>query len=162
MRESGGGFDAIIDDGSHRNSHIMKTFDALWPTLQPGGVYFMEDLQVGRATDPKYTSENYEDTGGVRVVSDVMQSWTEQLLIQYPPPKLRNGAPMHAKDGTLIVDEGSWQKTKSNLRAIQLRKEHPLPPDIAFVHCQAEACAIGKQMAHRERQRDCKNAKLGQ
>merc|ERR1712048_558381 len=48
LHESGGNFHAIIDDGSHFNSHILTTFHALWPSLLPGGFYFIEDLQLGR------------------------------------------------------------------------------------------------------------------
>lgn len=39
-----GGFDMIVDDGSHGPSHIFATLTALWPTIKPGGVYIVEDL----------------------------------------------------------------------------------------------------------------------
>jgi Methyltransferase domain len=34
----------IIDDGSHRADHIQLTFETLFPHLQPGGVYIIEDV----------------------------------------------------------------------------------------------------------------------
>lgn len=37
--------DVIIDDGSHRLSHQLLTLHYLWPTLKPGGRYFIEDVQ---------------------------------------------------------------------------------------------------------------------
>merc|ERR1719223_912846 len=73
--ESGGNFDVIIDDGGHRNTQIRTSFDVLWPTLKPGGVYFLEDLQVGR-------SQEYDDTHGTAVMADLVHDWTEQLLIR--------------------------------------------------------------------------------
>lgn len=40
-----GPFDVILDDGSHMNSHIVQTFQYLFPNgLAPGGVYLVEDL----------------------------------------------------------------------------------------------------------------------
>lgn len=45
--EQGGDWDIIIDDGSHRNDHIIVTFCALWSHLKPGGFYCVEDLAVG-------------------------------------------------------------------------------------------------------------------
>src|SRR5262245_28421116 len=36
-------FDVIIDDGSHRADHQQVTFSALFPSLKPGGLYFIED-----------------------------------------------------------------------------------------------------------------------
>lgn len=39
-------FDVIIDDGSHINSHVKKTFNYLFEYLNYGGFYFIEDLQT--------------------------------------------------------------------------------------------------------------------
>ncbi|OBK44999.1 class I SAM-dependent methyltransferase [Mycobacterium kubicae] len=40
-----GPFDVILDDGSHMNSHIVLTFQYLFPNgLAPGGIYMVEDL----------------------------------------------------------------------------------------------------------------------
>ena len=39
-------FDVIIDDGSHVNSHIIKTFNYLFKYLKNEGLYFVEDLQT--------------------------------------------------------------------------------------------------------------------
>ena len=57
VEESGGNFDVIVDDGGHRNSHILNTFMGLWRALKPGGLYFIEDLQVGRERQYRGTSE---------------------------------------------------------------------------------------------------------
>ena len=37
-------FDVIIDDGSHRLQDQLATFRLLWPKLNPGGVYLIEDI----------------------------------------------------------------------------------------------------------------------
>ncbi len=41
-----GPFDIIVDDGSHRNEHVVKSFELLFPTLAPGGIYVAEDVQT--------------------------------------------------------------------------------------------------------------------
>ncbi len=41
-----GGLDVIIDDGSHINEHVIKTFNVLFPKLKEGGVYIVEDTQT--------------------------------------------------------------------------------------------------------------------
>ncbi len=41
-----GGFDIIIDDGSHRNEHVIQTFQILFPLLKTPGFYCIEDLQT--------------------------------------------------------------------------------------------------------------------
>jgi hypothetical protein len=41
--EKYGAFDFIVDDGSHMNSHVIKSFEVLFPTMKSGGVYVVED-----------------------------------------------------------------------------------------------------------------------
>jgi len=41
----GATFDYIIDDGSHRLDHQIRTFDLLWSRVKVGGKYFVEDIQ---------------------------------------------------------------------------------------------------------------------
>jgi len=36
----------IIDDGSHMNDHVIKTFKILFPKLKLGGIYVIEDIQT--------------------------------------------------------------------------------------------------------------------
>jgi len=41
-----GPFDLIIDDGSHINAHILKSFRVLFPLLSENGLYVVEDTQT--------------------------------------------------------------------------------------------------------------------
>jgi len=41
-----GDLDIIIDDGSHINEHVIKTFNNLFPKLKDGGIYVIEDTQT--------------------------------------------------------------------------------------------------------------------
>ena len=47
-----GPFDIILDDGSHRNEHVIETFELLFDGLAPGGIYLIEDVQT--AFMPRY------------------------------------------------------------------------------------------------------------
>jgi cephalosporin hydroxylase len=47
-----GGVDVVIDDGSHKASHQLTSFQILFPLLNDGGVYVCEDLQC--AYSPAY------------------------------------------------------------------------------------------------------------
>lgn len=40
------GLDIIIDDGSHYNTDVIKTFKILFPKLKDGGIYVIEDTQT--------------------------------------------------------------------------------------------------------------------
>ena len=120
LATAGGRFDLVIDDGRHSNSQVLTTFQHLWRAVNPGGLYFMEDLQVGRL-------ELWDDTNGTAVISDVIQAWIEQLLIkaEYAGQRLVQGV--------------------TTSRAYESIRRHPLPRAAAFVFCQHEACVIGKR-----------------
>jgi hypothetical protein len=51
VKKSGGKFDIIIDDGGHVYNQQKATFEVLWKTLSPGGLYYIEDLQVSSSED---------------------------------------------------------------------------------------------------------------
>lgn len=78
--EEMGGVDIVIDDGSHRASHLRTSFDVLFPLLSENGIYLAEDLHTN------YWRGEYE--GGWRRRStfieqmkdlvDDMHSWWHQ------------------------------------------------------------------------------------
>lgn len=39
-------FDIIIDDASHNNKEVIKSFELLFPSLNPGGIYVIEDTST--------------------------------------------------------------------------------------------------------------------
>lgn len=41
-----GGFDVVLDDGSHVNSHVIKTFETLYDRVSTTGVYMVEDMHT--------------------------------------------------------------------------------------------------------------------
>jgi hypothetical protein len=46
LAEEFGGFDIIIDDGSHRNTDVIGAFEILFPLLKAPGIYAVEDMQT--------------------------------------------------------------------------------------------------------------------
>jgi len=40
------GWDIVVDDASHLNKLTAQSFEILWPTVRPGGLYIIEDLKV--------------------------------------------------------------------------------------------------------------------
>ena len=46
LSRSEGPFDIVIDDGGHRNAHVIRTFLTLFPLLTGDGIYVVEDTQT--------------------------------------------------------------------------------------------------------------------
>lgn len=63
-----GGFRLVIDDGSHASSHQQVSLAALFPHVDPGGLYVIEDLQWQPFEESLKTSDflrRYIDTGAI-------------------------------------------------------------------------------------------------
>jgi len=130
---SGGAYNVVIDDGSHKNHHILASFRALWPQVVPGGLYFLEDLLVGR-------SARWDETHAKAVISDVVQAWVEQLII--PARYGARAGCFHETSQGDCPDQAAAEHT----RAAEMRRRFPMPDDVAFIFCQRYACVLGKKV----------------
>ena len=76
LNVSGGGFNVIVDDGSHNPVHQLAAFETLFEHgLKPGGIYFMEDIE---SEDSKVICSKHEPATLSR---DRILTWVDQLLV---------------------------------------------------------------------------------
>lgn len=62
---STGNLDIIIDDGSHVNEHVIKSFKYLFPKLKKGGIYVVEDTQTSYWEDYGGSSDHLDKPGTI-------------------------------------------------------------------------------------------------
>lgn len=60
-----GVFDLIIDDGSHINEHVIKSFEFLFPKLKTGGIYVIEDTQTSYWENYGGSSKDFNKEGTI-------------------------------------------------------------------------------------------------
>ncbi len=60
-----GELDLIIDDGSHINEHVIKTFEILFPKLKKCGIYVIEDTQTSYWEDYGGNSKDLNSKGTI-------------------------------------------------------------------------------------------------
>jgi SAM-dependent methyltransferase len=110
-------FDVIIDDGSHRSSDIIKSFQLLFDRLKPGGLFFIEDLHCsyypsheGGLRDPRASIEwlkslvdsvNYD-----HIEKSVIASTEDDLLQRYN----RGVAGISFYDSVAVVEKFAVEK----------------------------------------------------
>lgn len=122
VEETGGRLDVIIDDGGHTNEQIYNTFITFWEHLLPGGLYFIEDMQVGRTGG---ISGGYHEYSFPHPIVELIKSYVDQLIINPPYFPGSSANPGFARDPAARV-------------------QYPLPPGVKFVACYDEMCVIGK------------------
>ena len=72
-----GGIDVILDDGSHVNSHMIFTFQHLFPRLASGGLYILEDTQTSYW--PGYFEGNETDRNDPKTAMGYFKSLADGL-----------------------------------------------------------------------------------
>lgn len=80
LNEWAGPFDIIIDDGSHCQPDILKSFQTLFPLMAPGGIYVIEDLHT--AYDPNYGGDA-RFGGGEQTVRQVFWAIVDAIHHKY-------------------------------------------------------------------------------
>ena len=73
-----GGFDIIIDDGSHFTKETKNCFDILWKYLRPGGIYVIEDWIIGILLKNNSNKSYMESTNDMdKLIFDIVSKKTE-------------------------------------------------------------------------------------
>ncbi len=70
----------IIDDGSHIASHILLTFETLFPHLLPGGTYIVEDIHFHTGESARSFQAYFLDLAG-RVAFNDMQIAADERFV---------------------------------------------------------------------------------
>ena len=78
IKTSGGNFDVVIDDGGHQDCQIWHSFQKLWPTVKAGGLYFIEDMQVGK--ENKYRKYKTDTCGEDFIVFDKLKEYLDVMI----------------------------------------------------------------------------------
>ena len=78
IEKSGGNFDVIIDDGGHQNCQIWHSFQKLWPTVKPGGLYFIEDMQAAKKDE--YREANTETCDSNLLMPEKLKEVFDNLM----------------------------------------------------------------------------------
>jgi len=127
LRQEVGTADIVIDDGGHLMTQQIGTFDELWPMVNDGGVYLIEDL---------HTSYWPEYGGGYRnpdtfiefakVLIDQMNAWhaREQVPVT---DYTRSLGGMHIYDSVIAFDKatiGPPSHRMTGVPSFELAEEH--------------------------------------
>lgn len=128
----------LQDDGGHANHQIFSSFATLFhKALKPGGVYFIEDLQVSRTPE-------YRGTPGSPVMASVLTDWLESIIATPAFAHLRdlqNRSAMQPAAAGYNMWKGKMQELQDGAAYLPVYR---LPTGVKMMECAAEMCAVVK------------------
>ncbi len=108
--------DVVIDDGSHFQDHQILTLSKLWPIMNEGGIYLVEDTHAsymsifgGRlGAQTTFISAMVECINGLHVdhFDPEEQKWIEELNKE----PFRSIKAIHFYDSVVVLEKGSRPK----------------------------------------------------
>ena len=112
-----GSLDIIIDDGSHINKHVINTFQYLFPKLNTGGIYVVEDTQTSYWPDYGGSSIDLNDKTNIlpyfKSLADGLNH-QEFLISNYNATELdRTVTSIHFYNNMIFIYKGN-NNLKSN------------------------------------------------
>jgi hypothetical protein len=118
--------DVIVDDGGHSRACCVAAFEALFPHLNPGGVYLCEDLYVSEEESPGHGFQEYLNGPMTR-----LHDWLPTDICEDPtaPPEQQ----------AWWMDTNDWQRNIDSIRiypfvAVIEMRDQPLERIVCPMH----------------------------
>lgn len=107
--ELGAPLDIVLDDGSHVGQHQWTSFRTLFPLVEDGGLYVIEDLHTSYWAD--YGGGASEPTSGVglvRALIDDMHAWYHESPELTPAKESIAG--IHVYDSMVFIEKSRRER----------------------------------------------------
>jgi demethylmacrocin O-methyltransferase len=110
----------VIDDGSHRPPHVIKSFEILFPMLADGGLYAIEDIQTSYWPDWKGSLDPDDPTTSMAMVKRLLDGLNhEEFLVEgyeatYTDQWVRA---VHCYHNLVIIEKGDNREGSNKRRA---------------------------------------------
>ncbi|GEP33535.1 hypothetical protein NSZ01_13030 [Nocardioides szechwanensis] len=120
----------IIDDGSHRPEHIRETFRVLFPLLEDGGVYAIEDIQTSYWPEWGGSEDRHDPTTTMALVKDLVDglNYEEYVDESYEPTYTDlNVVAVHCYHNLVFIEKG--RNVEGTNRRSVLRQRYADTPE---------------------------------
>lgn len=118
----------VIDDGSHRSPHVLKSFEILFPLLADGGFYVIEDTQTSYWPEYKGSLDRDAPDTTMGLVKRLVDGLNhEEFLEPYEPTYTDlHVVAVHCYHNLVFIEKGD-NREGSNKRTAARRwyAEHP-------------------------------------
>lgn len=115
----------IIDDGSHRPHHIRSTFATLFPLLEDGGVYIIEDTQTSYWPELGGSADRTDPTTTMALVKDLIDGLNYEEFVdeQYLPTYTDlHVVGVHAYHNLVFIEKGTNAEGTKKDQILRMRR----------------------------------------
>lgn len=113
----------VIDDGSHRPPHVIKSFRILFPMLEDGGIYVIEDIQTSYWPQWKGSLDPDDPTTSMAMVKRLLDGLNhEEFLDESYTPSYTDlhVTAVHCYHNLVLIEKGD-NREGSNKRSANKR-----------------------------------------
>jgi demethylmacrocin O-methyltransferase len=113
----------VIDDGSHRPAHVIRSFEILFPMLADGGLYVIEDIQTSYWPAWKGSLDVDDPTTSMAMVKRLLDGLNhEEFLDESYTPSYTDlhVVAVHCYHNLVIIEKGT-NREGSNKRRVNRR-----------------------------------------
>jgi hypothetical protein len=128
-----GPFRIIVDDGSHVSSHVIRAFQCLFPLLELGGIYAIEDLQTsywalygGNMYDLQAPATSMQF---LKSLADALNYQERDTSLAPPTQVERHTVGVHFYHNLCFVEKGNNDEP-SNIAGARIDVPAVLPPEM--------------------------------
>jgi len=110
----------VIDDGSHRPPHVIKSFGILFPMLADGGLYVIEDIQTSYWPDWKGSVDLDDPTTSMAMVKRLLDGLNHEEFLDdaYEPSYTDlHVVAVHCYHNLVIIEKGDNREGSNKHRA---------------------------------------------
>lgn len=123
--------EVVIDDGSHRPEHVRASFSVLFPLLNDGGIYAIEDTQTSYWPEFGGSEDRHAADTTMALVKDLLDGLNYEEFVDesYEPTYTDlNVRAIHAYHNLIIIEKGS-NAEGTNRRRMLKRRYASDPPE---------------------------------
>jgi hypothetical protein len=110
----------VVDDGSHRPPHVIKSFGILFPLLADGGLYVIEDIQTSYWPQWKGSLDLDDPSTSMAMVKRLLDGLNhEEFLDESYEPSYTDlhVVAVHCYHNLVIIEKGTNSEGSNKLRA---------------------------------------------
>jgi hypothetical protein len=128
--EETGDLRVVIDDGSHHPTDVRTSFEVLFPLLEDGGIYAIEDTQTSYWPEFGGSEDRSDPSTTMALVKDLLDGLNHEEFLDEPYEATysdRHVVGLHAYHNLVVIEKGHNVEGSNKRQILRRRYATPRP-----------------------------------